>query len=364
MRRLGLVLSDLHLGTGHRLGRINVYDDFKEDERLAQLLARYAAEDATTHLVLNGDIFDLLKVPILGRFPDAISERLACIKLYRCLKGHPRVVKALGDFLANGRNLITYQPGNHDLELWFPAAQALFRRFVTGDDAHPRVRFVETGQAFFTLDGVQFHHGHQFEALHAIDYGKLFLPRPGREPILNLPWGSLFILHVVNELVRERPYLDKVHPFWPLFVGGMLFDTRFTAKMVGTSAWAFLKARFNPSWWQKRPFEKISKFLRNDVAFFEHLDRYAQRILVGSRDLRAVFMGHTHVPMVRTWKAHGVTKVYVNTGTWIPMVDLGLGRLGQRLELHYGAIEWLPDGPRASLHRWHGVRAESEEVIA
>jgi hypothetical protein len=68
--------------------------------------------------------------------------------------------------------------------------------------------------------------------------------------------------------------------------------------------------------------------------------------------------------MVRTWKAHGVTKVYVNTGTWIPMVDLGLGRLGQRLELHYGAIEWLPDGPRASLHRWHGVRAESEEVIA
>jgi hypothetical protein len=68
--------------------------------------------------------------------------------------------------------------------------------------------------------------------------------------------------------------------------------------------------------------------------------------------------------MVRTWKAHGVTKVYVNTGTWIPMVDLGLGRLGQRLELHYGEIEWLDDGPHASLHRWHGVRAESEEVIA
>jgi len=30
---------------------------------------------------------------------------------------------------------------------------------------------------------------------------KMFLTQGNREPILNLPWGSLFILHVVNKLV-------------------------------------------------------------------------------------------------------------------------------------------------------------------
>jgi UDP-2,3-diacylglucosamine pyrophosphatase LpxH len=360
--RRAFVLSDLHLGTGHQRGRINIYDDFKEDERLAQLLERFSAFDGEVHLVLNGDIFDLLKVPILGKFPDAIGERLACIKLFKCLKGHPKVVEALGRFLVHERHHVTYLPGNHDLELHFPGAQALFRRAIGGDDAHPRVRFVT--EPSYTLHGVQFHHGHQFEALHAVDFRRLFITPPGQDPILNLPWGSLFILHVVNELVRERPWLDKVHPFWPMFVGGMLFDARFTSKMIGTSVWALVQARFNPNWWQKRPFDKLTRFVRNDIAFFEHLDRYAEKLLKAHHELRAIFMGHTHVPMVRTWKVGGHTRAYVNTGTWIPMVDLGLGRLGQRLELHYGAVEWQGDEPSVSLHRWHGQPAESEEIIS
>lgn len=361
MRR-AFVLSDLHLGTGHQRGRINIYDDFKEDARLGQLLDRFTDTAGEVCLVLNGDIFDLLKVPILGKFPDAIGERLACIKLFKCLKGHATVVAALGRFMRDERHSIVYLPGNHDLELHFPGAQALFRKAVTGDEAHPRIEFVTTPS--FTLDGVQFHHGHQFEALHAVDFSRLTITPSGREPILNLPWGSLFILHVVNELVRERPWLDKVHPFWPMFVGGMLFDARFTSKMIGVSLWALVRARFNPNWWQKRPFDKLTRFLRQEIGFFEHLDRHSERLFKTQHHLHAVFMGHTHVPMVRTWKIEGVTRAYVNTGTWIPMVDLGLGRLGQRLELHYGAVEWSEGEPSASLHRWHGQRAESEEVIA
>lgn len=358
MRR-ALVLSDLHLGTGHRRGRVNIYDDFKEDERLAQLLERYAG----AHLVLNGDIFDLLKVPVMGQFPDEISERLAGIKLLKCLRGHPVVVRALQRFLAHPDAQLTYLPGNHDMELVFPAAQRLFSRFVTGQEEHPRLRVV-TAQPSFHLDGVEFHHGHQFEALHAFDWGRLTLTRVNKDPVLNLPWGSLFILRVLNPLIRERPWVDKVHPFWPLVAGGMLFDTRFTARMLGHTVAALVQARFNPTWWKKRPFEKLSSFLGSDVAFFERLDHYADRIFRQAKQTQALFMGHTHVPMLRTSRIHGVNRTYVNTGTWVPMVDLGLGRLGQHLELHYGLVEWHGDEPRASLHRWHGTRPESEEVIA
>jgi len=363
VRRLAVIVSDLHIGTGHTKGRINIYDDFKEDERFAQLLSSFTTgrhADDEVHLVLNGDIFDLLKVPILGKFPDAIGERLAKVKLFKCLKGHPVVVRALVDFLSNGRNAITYQPGNHDMELFFPGAQRLLCRALTGEDTHPRVRFVDA-RPWFAMDGVEFHHGHQFEAIHAMDFERLFLPRPGREPILNLPWGSLFILHVVNDLVRERPYLDKVHPFWPLFVGGMLLDTRFTTRMVAACGVAFVRARLNPNWWQKRPFAKVSQFMKRDIGFFAGLDRHAHKVLVSRRGTQAVFMGHTHVPQVRTWSGK---KLYVNTGTWMPMVDLGLGRLGQHIELHYGLAEWTGNALRASLHRWHGQRPESEEIIS
>jgi UDP-2,3-diacylglucosamine pyrophosphatase LpxH len=354
-----LVLSDLHLGTGHTRGRVNIYDDFKEDERLAQLLDKYAG----AHLVMNGDIFDLLKVPVLSQFPDEITERLAGIKLYKCLRGHPRVVKALARFLEAPSSRITVLPGNHDMELIFPAAQRLFARFLTGKEEHERIHFV-TRQPHFELDGVQFHHGHQFEALHAFDWGQLLLRRADGQDVLNLPWGSLFILRILNPLVQERPYVDKVHPFWPLVAGGMVFDTRFTTRMVSDTARALVQARLNPTWWKKRPFAKLTSFLRNDVGFFSHLDRSAERIFKSHPHVHAVFMGHTHVPMLRTSRVHGAVRTYVNTGTWMPMVDLGFGRLGQHLELHYGLVEWHDDGPRASLHRWHGTRPESEEVIA
>jgi UDP-2,3-diacylglucosamine pyrophosphatase LpxH len=362
--KLGLVLSDLHIGTGHRKGEINVYDDFREDDRLEQLLQRFSTgshENDEIHLVLNGDIFDLLKVPVNGKFPDAITERLAITKLEQCLAGHPRLARGLSDFLRNGKNRITYQPGNHDMELFFAGCQRLFCRAVTGQDAHERLSFVPE-EPHFTLHGVQFHHGHQFEAIHAFDFKKLFISRGQREPILNLPWGSLFILHVVNSLVKERPHLDKVMPFWPLFIGGMLFDTRFTSRMIAECLAALVRARINPNWWRKRPFEKVSRFFQNQVGFFENLDGYAHRMLSPSSDLSAVFMGHTHMEMVRSF-ARG--KVYINTGTWMPMINLRLANLGQHLALHYGLIEWPDDGPpRASLHRWHGRRAETEEVIS
>ncbi len=360
--KLGIVLSDLHLGTGHQKGQINIYDDFREDDRFEQLLERHSTGEHEVHLVFNGDVFDLLKVPVNGQFPDAITERLALMKLEQCLKGHPQVVRGISRFLAQEKNRITYQPGNHDLEMYFPGVQRLFCRAVTGHDTHPRLDFITEDDHFTLDDGIQFHHGHQFEAIHAVDMKKLFLTQGDREPILNLPWGSLFILHVVNKLVRERPYLDKVMPFWPLFAGGMIFDTRFTVRMVTECAVALVRARLNPRWWSKRPFEKVSKFVRQDIGFFEQLERFAQKMMTKDKSLNAVFMGHTHMEMVRTWPRD---KVYINTGTWMPMVNLRLSNLGQGTALHYGRIEWRADAPPVvSLMRWHGKRPDTEEVIS
>ena len=149
-------------------------------------------------------------------------------------------------------------------------------------------------------------------------------------------------------------------PFWPLFLGGLIFDTRFTLKLFGTTGLTYLKARINPMWWQKRPFDKLSRFVRQEVKFVEALDHFARRILK-SPGVNAVFMGHTHCEMVRTWPRG---KIYVNTGSWVPMVNLKLSNLGQSLAMHYGLVRWENgEAPHIQLMRWHGTQPREEEVI-
>jgi UDP-2,3-diacylglucosamine pyrophosphatase LpxH len=361
VRRI-VVLSDLHIGAGQEKGRPNVFDDFREDDRFAQLLEHYGrprGDRDEVHLVLNGDIFDLIKVSVDGRFPEAITEKVARQKLDACFRGHPKVVSALRGFLAREKNRLTFQPGNHDMELFFPGVQRLFTRALTGEDAHPRVAFPRE-EPHVEIDGVQFHHGHQFEAIHAMDFGRLFLSGRGA-PILNLPWGTLFMLQVVNHLMRDRPYLDKVTPFWPLFAGGLFFDTRFTLKLMGLSSYYFIRAQLNPLWRDKRPLAKATQFLRTEFKITSDLNHFAKRILKAPK-LAAVFMGHTHYELVRT---HPGGKFYVNTGTWMPMVSLKVGNLGQSTALHYGLVEYDRDGrPEVALRRWHGRPPLSEEVVA
>ena len=103
MKLTRLVLSDLHLGTGSRPGELNVLEDFHYDVEFAELLTYYdgeAGEDGEIELILNGDIFDLLKVQIDGVWPTEITAELAERKLRQCLDGHPVFVAALRNFLS------------------------------------------------------------------------------------------------------------------------------------------------------------------------------------------------------------------------------------------------------------------------
>src|SRR5262245_54174428 len=132
MKLLRLVVSDLHLGTGVRRGEINPFEDFRHDDEFAELLAHHDAEagDGELELIMNGDIFDLLKVKIGGRWPAEITDEVATEKLRQCLDGHPRFVRALRDFLRKKGRRIVFLPGNHDLDMVMAGPQELFRRYV------------------------------------------------------------------------------------------------------------------------------------------------------------------------------------------------------------------------------------------
>jgi len=214
MKLLRIVVSDLHLGTGVEHGKRNPYEDFYEDDRFAELLAHYdalAGDQSEIELILNGDIFDLLKVKVNDIWPVEITEEIAVEKLRLCLEGHPRFVLALRRFVTRAHRRLVYLPGNHDLELLFVGAQELFCRYVAPGERADRVRFITNTDTYYLPEGIQIRHGHQLERIHRIQYAKPFRKRRDGTLVLDLPYGSLWILEVMNP-AKEFPEQRRPHP--------------------------------------------------------------------------------------------------------------------------------------------------------
>jgi UDP-2,3-diacylglucosamine pyrophosphatase LpxH len=139
-----VVVSDLHLGRGydpasrrfHRLEAFFYDDDFRS-------FVRWTCDDAARRgvplaLVLNGDVFDLLRIE-----PDVVTDgsreekrfgplptpAVAGRMIADVLAGHPTFVEALADVLQAGQELVLVS-GNHDLELQWPQVQGEVRRAV------------------------------------------------------------------------------------------------------------------------------------------------------------------------------------------------------------------------------------------
>ncbi len=231
-------------------------EDFFHDDRFAELLSHYdrvAGADTEVELILNGDIFDLLKIKIEGKWPTEITDEIATEKLKQCLEGHPRFVHSVREFLSRPNRRVTYLPGNHDLDMWFPGPQELFRRYVAPGDAADRVRFITSSDTYYLPEGIQIKHGHQLERIHRVDYERMVEKRRDGSEILALPWGTLWILEVMNPAKEERNYVDRIQPLGRFLVAGLLFDPTFVLRFLWRSTVYFLKYRiFTLRAWRER----------------------------------------------------------------------------------------------------------------
>lgn len=363
MRLLRLILSDLHLGTGIRRGELNPLEDFVHDETFAELLEYYDRQvgEGELELILNGDIFDLLKVKVNGVWPIDITEQIATNKLAQCLDGHPQFVRALSALLSKPRRRIVYIIGNHDLDMWFKEAQTLFRRTISPSEPETdRVVFIADTDTYYLPDGIQVRHGHQFERIHQVDYQKMTRKLADGREILDLPWGSLWILEVMNPAKEQRSYVDRVQPLSRFLLGASVLDTRFVLRFLWNSAVYFLRRRvFSLGAWRKRLW-LFPTILREDIlALFSGFDNAAIRALKRLRGVSHLIIGHSHGP--RYMQVEG-GKVLVNTGTWMKMINIDVRHLGQPSGLTYCTIEYDGQRPQVSLLRWFGQRRPFEIV--
>lgn len=363
MKLLRIVVSDLHLGTGAPQGKLNPHEDFYEDERFVELISHYdalAGEQCEVELILNGDIFDLLKVRIDGKWPVEITEEIATDKLRQCLDGHPRFVLALRRFVGRTHRRIVYLPGNHDLDMLFNEPQELFRRYVAPAELGERVRFVTESDTYYLPEGIQIRHGHQLERIHRVDYARLFRKRRDGKLVLDLPYGSLWILEVMNPAKEVRNNIDRILPLKLFILGSLFLDPRFGFRFMARSFFHLLRRRiFGFHLWRQRLLN-LPRVLREEVFAMGGYDEAAERQLRKLRGVHTLIIGHSHSPRFRVLPTK---QVMLNTGTWMKMIHLNLQYLGQDSGLTYALVEYNEEGrAEPKLMRWYGTRHACETI--
>jgi UDP-2,3-diacylglucosamine pyrophosphatase LpxH len=360
--KIKIVISDCHLSAGKFFeGRLNVHEDFNFDTEMCDFFHYFSTgiygetADGPTdvELFINGDYLDFLNVPFHGEFEDAITEELAVYKVDAIIAGHPEVMAALRRFATLPNKKITYLIGNHDADLFFPQVRERIIRAWDPDGNFPsdKVTIIADRDRVRYEGGVEIHHGNQFEAVHFLDFGKPLLTDFLEQPVLNIPWGSFYVLKIINRLKWQREYIDKVRPAKAFVFFGMILDPMFTLKFVFLSIFYFLKTRFVYSPKRTSNLLITAEILKQETDFLLDLERQARRLLDHEKYVQTVIFGHTHKPMN---KVYPDGKQYINTGTWTKMINLDWRTIGQQFCLSFAFIRIQDGKSKCELRQWVG----------
>lgn len=363
MKRIKLIISDLHLGSGSRRGEVNTREDFYQDEKFYEFINFYSSGEFENHdveLIINGDFMDLLKVKFQGKFVEEITEIVALDKVRKVVEGHPLVFKALSLFISKPNRGIVYIIGNHDFDIAFEIVQN-FLMDVIGEGKHrDKIKFITDKDTYKLQGGIHVCHGHQFEAMNRIDYTNLKVKNKNNEDILNLPWGATFVLKVLAPLKEERPIIDLVKPLSQFIFYGLIFDIRFTLKVLLRMVYYFLKTRFFPRRAAEGGLWKTLQIVFEELKIYGDIEGIIQRFLEKSDTIQTLIMGHSHLPKIRRLKKD---KLFINTGTWVKMISLDFRDIGTKTILTYGYVEYNEKSPpEVKLMRWRGKMKEFEEI--
>jgi len=356
--RFKLVVSDFHLGKGRYFedGTQNILEDFVYDREFAEFLDYYRRgefEQAEVELILNGDILNLLQMDTWGVHTHLITERSVVRSVKRIIRGHPEFFSALRRFAATPYHSISYIVGNHDVGMLWDGPRVVFSEAVG-----TTVQFYDV---FYQFDGIYVEHGQQYERFSKIDIKNPFIRFKLPEPVLNLPWGSLFVAVQLPKIKQARPHVDKVRPA-STFVRWVLIHDFFWGIKTG---WGILKFIVETILIRKR--YQINQGMRAtlgllmEISLYPNYDRIAFKILESHQNVHTVIFGHTHILRYRQWRGG---KTYFNEGTWNETTNLDLADYGKQIRLTYAFIEYASENKaHVRLKQWNGVWKPAFEVL-
>lgn len=355
---LVLVLSDFHLGKGLYLedGTVNTLEDFDEDEKFAEFLDHYSTGTyyfTDVHLILNGDILNLIQMDVDGVYTHLLSEDHIVKMVDKIIDGHPIFFNSLRKFLSRPNKKLSYVIGNHDIGMIFEKAQKKFSETIEAE-----VEFTHQ----LVTNGLLVEHGHRFEPMNTVPRSKLLIMGPGDIPILNLPWNSLFCIYLLPKLKELRPYFDKVRPISLYIWWTLIHDFRFFMYLAWVVISYCIRTQFPPYGKYNKNFRlKLKEVLTTTI--HPKYEKFAKRILTTRPDVKVVVMGHTHIT---EWRKFNNGTQYFNCGTWnhVPSMDKALHK--NINNLHYVAVEInekKKEIKTATLNIWQGKWRPYREVI-
>ncbi len=356
--RIRLVISDFHMGAGATLpdGRPNYLEDFQHDSKLVEFLEYYHQKQyakAQIELIINGDFFNQLQVYPDEPHPTLMSEQVALRRTKAIIDGHPEVFSAMQAFAAAPNHSITFLIGNHDIGLLWPAVQQLLpERLGESVRVHP--------DPVYHDDGIWIEHGNQRVAENRIDFEHPFLENGDGDPIINMPWGNLFVVSFLNKVKRQRPYIDKVFPFRMYLRWAFIHDTWFALKACAVGLTYFLGVLLGIG--ENRRFSRQEFFkIAKEFSFPVKMDRAAKRLFALHPELSVIVFGHGHRAVSKQVQEG---KAYFNTGIWNEMTSLDISTMGLQLFLTFVEIhtDRKTGAPNAKLRIWKGTYREVEDA--
>jgi len=356
-----LIVSDFHLGKGRYFsdGTQNILEDFIYDREFAEFLRYYRSNQyakVEVELILNGDILNLLQIDTWGVHTHLITERSVVRAVEKIVAGHPDFFQALKEFAMTPGHHISYVVGNHDAGMLWPGPKKVFSEAVGAPVAFHDVSY--------QFDGIYVEHGQQHERFAQIDMQRPFITRGLPEPVLNLPWGSLFVAVYLPKIKQSRPHVDKVRPPSTFFRWVAIHDLWWGLRTsVGIAKFVFDTVLFRRRY-QIREGVRATLGLLKEISLYPNYDKIAFKILESYETVNTVIFGHTHILRYRQWKEG---KEYYNEGTWNEMINLDLNDYGKQIRLTYAFIEYAmgsdnSEKPKVRLKQWHGSWKPEVEV--
>jgi hypothetical protein len=100
VKRVKVVISDLHLGRGRTLegGATNPLEEFYFGKKLVEFFNYYSSgefRDVEVEVIINGDFLNFLQTDYRGHFLTVITETVAVEQLKSILNGHRDVFDSI-----------------------------------------------------------------------------------------------------------------------------------------------------------------------------------------------------------------------------------------------------------------------------
>lgn len=338
--KIYLVISDLHLGAGSIInGRRNPLEDFHADTEFVAFLEYYSSGEfssQTIELVINGDLLDLLAVPFVQFFDDEFwSEKAAREKLRMILEAHPQVMTALDEFLSVKNKTMTFIIGNHDAEMVFDSLKKDFLNYFSQENQN-KILLSNDVDVYNPEKGLYFLHGHQYEHANNFDLKTSIIESSKGDQYFKPTWGSYYVTHIMNRYKTERDFINVVRPVKNMIIHGLLYDTFFILRFCIANAYYFLMVRIMSYLREGAGWRGMIRETLAELSLFQDYEQLTRRFFVEYPDAKVLVTGHTHKPSLREY-LDGTT--FVNTGSWIKMVNINLDQTAKAAALTYAVIE-------------------------